>query len=65
MEEASTLQTVINFLTGPAIVTFIATLVTMFIDDAKLKKAAPIVTPIVNLLAVLSGNIFKNSNKED
>lgn len=52
-----------ELLTSAAFATFIATLLTMFIDDEKIKKAGPLARAVLTLLNGIAGNVFKNKNK--
>lgn len=54
---------IIELLTSAAFATFIATLLTMFIDDEKLKSKGKLAQAILALLNGVAGNIFKNKNQ--
>jgi len=52
----------LELLQNAAVAVLVANLITMFINDEKLKKAAPILKVVLAFLNTVSLNVFNNKN---
>lgn len=60
-----TVNQIIEVIQLPAVVTFVATIITMFVNEKKLTKYGDFVTKILGVLNLLAGNVFANKNATD